>query len=418
VSRITDVIESLLESITDGLRSILAHKLRSFLTLSGIVLGVASVVSMFSIVAGIQELVMGDFELGGRQEVFAFNRDDRHRDLARDRVSKGLMFDDAAALGEADAVAISTAGIFDFKIAQGTEEPQRFPIIGMQPAYFEQQRMVLTGGRNIAALDVVERHRVAVVGPRSAELLFGKRNPIGREFRMAGERFTVVGTVRAVRFRLIPADDSYLERRIFVPVSTLMALNRPDKAITTVQVKAVSPDSVGPALRDAEAKLLQRHRQVKDYRIENEAAEIASILAKVKGMMAGWNAVLGAIAVIALLVGGIGLFSIMQIAVRERVREIGIRKAVGADDGDIRREFLAESLTLALTGGVAGILLGSGIVVIAEQVALRFGKQWSIAVSVPGAVIGLVFAAGVGLLFGLYPASKAARIDPIEAIRE
>jgi putative ABC transport system permease protein len=185
-----------------------------------------------------------------------------------------------------------------------------------------------------------------------------------------------------------------------------------------VQLKAVSVDSVGPALRDAEAKLLRRHRQVKDYRIENEAAEIASIVAQVRTMMGGWNAVLGAIAVIALLVGGIGLFSIMQIAVRERVREIGIRKAVGADDGDIRREFLAESLTLALTGGVAGILLGSGIIVIAEQVALRFGRQWDIAVSVPGALLGLLFAAGVGLLFGLYPASKAARIDPIEAIRE
>lgn len=412
------MVESLFESMTDGLRSILAHKLRSFLTLSGIVLGVASVVSMFSIVAGIKELVLSDFELSGRQDVFAFYRDDQRRELARDRVSKGIVFDDAPALSDADQVALSTAAIFDHKVAQGTEEPQHFPVVGMQPEYFEQQRMVLTAGRNLAALDIAERHRVAVVGKRSAELLFGRRNPIGREFRMAGARFTVVGTVRAVRFRLIPEDDDYLERRIFVPVSTLMAINRPDRAITSVQVKAVSVDGVGPALRDAEAKLLQRHRQVKDYRIENDAAEIGAILSKVKGMMAGWNAVLGAIAVIALLVGGIGLFSIMQIAVRERVREIGIRKAVGADDGAIRREFLAESLTLALTGGVAGILLGSGIIVIAEQVALRFGKQWQIAVSMPGAVIGLIFAAGVGLLFGLYPASKAARIDPIEAIRE
>jgi len=412
------MVESLFEPMLDGLRSILSHKLRSVLTLSGIVLGVASVVSMFSIVAGIHELVMSDFALGGLQEVFSFYRDDRRRELARDRASQGMVLNDAPALGEADAVAISTAAIFDFTVAQGTEEPQRFPVFGIEPKYFEQQRMILSGGRSISALDIAQRHRVALVGGRAAALLFGQRNPIGREFRMSGERFTVVGTVRAVRFRLIPEDDSYLERRIFVPVTTLMSLNRPDKAITSVQIKAVAVDSVGPALRDAEAKLLQRHRGVKDYRIENQAAEVASIIAKVEGMMTGWNAVLGAIAMIALLVGGIGLFSIMQIAVRERVREIGIRKAVGADDGTIRREFLAESLTLALAGGVAGILLGSGIIVIAEQVALRFGKQWQIAVSVPGAVLGLLFAAGVGLLFGLYPASKAARIDPIEAIRE
>jgi putative ABC transport system permease protein len=108
----------------------------------------------------------------------------------------------------------------------------------------------------------------------------------------------------------------------------------------------------------------------------------------------------------------------MQIAVRERVREIGIRKAVGADDSDIRREFLAESLTLATAGGVVGILSGAGILLIAQQVAAHFGKHWVIPISLPGAVIGLVFSALVGLLFGLYPASKAAKLDPIEAIRE
>jgi len=408
----------MVESLFDGLKSIRTHALRSFLTLTGIVFGVAAVVSMFSIVAGIQELVIGDFELMGLNESFSFRRQDVRSELARDRSSKGLVYDDAGALSATPEVAHSTALVIQEKIGQGVLEPRRFPVFGIDSEYFAQRRMALTAGRRITPLDVANIHRVAVLGESAAEHLFGRQNPIGREFRLGTSRYTVVGVVRSLRFRLIPVDWSYMERRVFVPVSTLMAGIGPTKAITFVQLTAASADKVGPTLRDAEARLLRRHRGVRDFEIENDAAETGSILELVRTMMGGWNMVLGLIAVISLLVGGIGLFSIMQIAVRERVREIGIRKAVGADDSDIRREFLTESLMLASIGGAVGILFGAGIILVAEQVALRFGKMWEIPISIPGAVIGLVFAVLVGFLFGLYPASKAARLDPIEAIRE
>jgi putative ABC transport system permease protein len=408
----------MVEYVVDGLRAILAHKLRSFLTLSGIVFGVAAVVSMFSIVAGIQQLVISDFDAMGMKESFSYGRHTVRTELARERASKGMVYGDAAALGSAPAIAHASAVLRTEEIGQGSEEPHRFPVLGVSPEYFQQQRMVLTEGRNLTDLDVAERHHVAVVGENAAAQLFGRQNAIGRMIRLGGERYTVVGRVRAVRFRLIPQDWSFMERRVFVPVTTLMAETSPGQSISSVQLTARSVDEVGPGLRDTEAKLLARHRGAHDFEVDNMAAETGRILSLVRRMMAGWNLVLGAIAIISLLVGGIGLFSIMQIAVRERVREIGIRKAVGADDSDIRREFLAESLTLALAGGLAGILLGSGIILIAEKMALRFGKTWEIPISIPGAVVGVLFAAIVGLLFGLYPASKAARLDPIEAIRD
>jgi len=128
--------------------------------------------------------------------------------------------------------------------------------------------------------------------------------------------------------------------------------------------------------------------------------------------------VLGAIAIISLLIGGIGLFSILQVSVRERMREIGIRKSVGADDADIRREFLAESMTLAALGGVIGILAGAGICLGAESIATTFGRSWSIPISPVGASIGFAFSLLVGFGFGLYPARRAAELDPVTAISQ
>ena len=136
------------------------------------------------------------------------------------------------------------------------------------------------------------------------------------------------------------------------------------------------------------------------------------------GVLGGWNVVLFTIAGVTLVVGGIGLFSVLLISVRERVREIGIRAAIGADDRSIRRLFLAESLTLAFLGAMIGLGGGTGLIKVTETVANQFGKNFVIPVNLPGAVMAILFAMIIGLVFGWYPASRAAKLDPIEAIRE
>ncbi|MGH7544575.1 MAG: ABC transporter permease [Gemmatimonadota bacterium] len=406
------------ELLLDGLRAIRAHKLRSVLTLSGIVFGVAAVVSMFSIVAGIKSLVIEDFDKMGMKEAFSFDRSDASGDSAWQRASRGLVLADAPALDALEGVVLATPVFTQEQIGQGPLAPRRFPVYGIGPHYLHQRRLALVAGRGITALDVDQFSRVAVLGERGAKELFGERHPVGLEFRLDGERYRVVGLVRAIRFQLIGGDWSFLERRVYVPVTTLLTRRNPEREISFVQVSARSYEDVGATLRDAEAALLRRHRGVRDFEIDNFAAEYGENLALVDRIMGGWNIVLGAIAIISLLVGGTGLFGIMQIAVRERVREIGIKKAVGADDEEIRREFLAESLTLAAAGGVLGIALGAGVVLIAELLAVQFGRVWEIPISVPGAVVGLLFSLIVGFGFGLYPASRAAQLDPIEAIRE
>lgn len=418
VSRTTAGLYEALELVRDGWRGIRAHKLRSLLTLTGIVFGVASLVAMFSIVSGIKTMVLSDYDQFGMKDTFEFSRSSVDSEKAADHVSKGLRSPDADTLIALETVVGGTDGLFGELVGQAMLEPRRYPIIATGPVYIEMRQMSVVAGRSLTDLDVAQRTPVAVLGERAARELFGDIDPVGREFRLAGERFRAVGVVRAPRMTLIPANLEYLERRIYIPVSTYQARFTGSKSVQVIMLRAPSYEAVGPALRDSESKLLQIHRGVRDFDIENNAAEYGEEMVMVDGILLGWNIVLGAIAVISLLIGGIGLFSILQVSVRERVREIGIRKSVGADDADIRREFLAESLTLAALGGVVGILAGSGLCFGAEAIAGVFGREWSIPISPLGATIGFIFSLVVGFGFGIYPARRAAELDPVAAISQ
>jgi putative ABC transport system permease protein len=406
------------ELFLDGWRAIRAHKLRSLLTLTGIVFGVASVVAMFSIVTGIKAMIMDDYDRFGLEDTFEFQASSVDSKAAADRVSKGLRSPDADTLLALESVVDGTDGVFGEQIGQARLEPRRYPVVGTGPDYLKIRRMQAVAGRSLTYLDVAQRAPIAVLGVRAARELFGDVSPIGREFMLGGERFRVVGVVEAPKLTLIPASFEFLERRVYVPVTTYQARFTGTKAVQAIVLRAQSYTAVGPALQDAESKLLQLHRGVRDFEIQNNAAEYGEEMEMIDGIMLGWNIVLGAIALISLLIGGIGLFSILQVSVRERVREIGVRKSVGADDADIRHEFLAESLTLAALGGVIGILAGSGLCLGAESIAAAFGRDWQIPISTAGALIGFAFSILVGFGFGLYPARRAADLDPVTAISQ
>jgi len=408
-----------LELVADALREIRAHKLRSLLTLSGIVFGAASVVSMTSLASAMKSLVYDDLMAMGFPRSFtAFDRGPRSDARTAESLRHtGLRLGDLAALRALPGVAsVHGRNAGHEYVVNAPADRRRIRIDGVDAGYLEMRNYRITAGRSLRPIDVANYARVAVAGSELVRDLFGSVDPVGQTITIDGVRFLVVGVVAPIEFDIVPADFSFVARRIYVPYTYLTRYYQGEGRVGQALVTAAASADFGDVLRRGVTLLRQRHGGAEDFEIDNEAADVLSDLAMADNILGGWNAVMFTIAGVTLIVGGIGLFSVLLISVRERVREIGIRKALGADDGAIVRLFLAESLTLAFLGAVAGIGGGAGLTVITEIIGRQFGKPFAIPVNAPGVVLAVIFALLVGVLFGWYPARRAAKLDPIEAI--
>ncbi len=400
----------------DGLSS---HRLRSGLTALGVIFGVAAVVAMASIGEGAKREALRQIELMGSSNILIEDKEAEEGEAQKSALEKsphGITLNDANALREIipDARRVVPMKTDDLDVSGGGKLV-KLNIVASTSELFALQNMKLLLGRKIDEADELTQRRVCLLGWSARRELFPLVNPIGKDIRIKNSVFTVVGVVdrRATGGGEIEGIKLRDENRdIYIPLTVELNLRNLTPAsgsdLTRITVELNNPDHLVAMGNLIQRTLQRRHRGVEDYSVIIPE----QLLRQHQATQRIFNIVMGAIASISLMVGGIGIMNIMLASVLERTREIGIRRAIGATQSDIARQFLTEAVILSLFGGIVGVVLGIGL---ARGISIYAG--WETAVSIWAVFIAVTVSAGVGVIFGWLPARNAAKLDPITALR-
>ncbi len=398
----------LLATTVIALRALRRNKLRSALTALGIIIGVGAVIAMIGIGNGAKSQVEAQVASLGRNVVTVFPGSFSTGGARGGWGSAStLTTEDADAIRrEIDGVVAVSEEVRDRNQVLAAGLNWNTQVTGVHPDFLSIRSWSMASGDMFSEADVQSAAKVCVIGSTVAKQLFDEADPIGQVLRVRNIPFTIRGVLSSKGFNFFGQDQ---DDTVLVPYTTHMRRLNRRTTLSSIVIEAARPEAMA-RIQDEVTALLQQRRggREPDFTVRNqlELAETATATARV---MTG---LLGAIAGVSLLVGGIGIMNIMLVSVTERTREIGIRLAIGAHDRDIRLQFLIEAMILSVLGGIAGVLLGVGI----SQTLAKI-NGWPVLVSTNSILLAVGFSAFVGVAFGFYPAHKAAKLDPIEALR-
>ncbi|NJN80557.1 MAG: FtsX-like permease family protein [Anaerolineales bacterium] len=415
---------SFAQAIFEALESLNGNKMRSGLTVLGIVIGVAAVIAMLAVGNGAQASITGSISSIGTNLLFVFSGTPPDGppgpgDSRSGNNERPLTLSDANAIGDpfaAPSVGEVAPTLEGNVLLTFAGENTNVAITGATPEYLTVRNLELAEGEFINSEHMLGRMSVVVLGPDAAITLFGHADGVvGETIRIEGQPFRVIGVLVARGGGAFGSEDNSAYIPFTTAQSRLLKRGARDQ-VDVIYVQAVSAEVVNQAVEEISSIIRQRHRTpvgLDDFTIFTQA-DFLSIFESITGVL---TIFLGGIAGISLLVGGIGIMNIMLVSVTERTREIGLRKALGARKKDILLQFLTESSLLSLIGGIIGILFGWLIAFIVGQVAVASGTNFIPVVGTDAIILSTSFSAIIGLFFGIYPASRAANLEPVEALR-
>lgn len=415
---------SFMQAIMEALESLNGNKMRSGLTVLGIVIGVAAVIAMLAVGNGAQASITGSITSIGTNLLFVFSGGQEGRTGPPGSGRSGNN-DRPLTLADADALADPFAAPSVERVAPAIQgngtltfagENTTATISGVTPEYAAVRNVELAEGEFINEEQILGRMSVVIIGPETAEVLFGHSDGVvGETIRIEGQPFRIIGVTVSKGGGAFGSEDN----AVYIPFTTAQArlIKKASRdEVDVIYIQAVSADAVPAAAEEVSNIIRQRHRTpigIDDFTVFTQQ-DFLSTFETITGVL---TIFLGGIAGISLLVGGIGIMNIMLVSVTERTREIGLRKALGARKRDILLQFLTESSLLSLIGGVIGILFGWLIAFVVGKVAVATGNEFIPIVGSDAILLSTSFSAIIGLFFGIYPASRAASLEPVEALR-
>lgn len=403
-----------------GLREVWSNKVRSLLSMSGIILGVAALVTMVGIVQGMLGNMRASFERSGgvlKLEVYPQEAPESQQHIAG--ISPGMTWRDVSAIEKAIPLAAYVSPVVDMNWERFIANGRRQPAIlhGVTPDFADIKNYELAYGRFISDYDIDSKSPVIVVGAHIANRLFrGQDNVVGEQLRVSGQVYTVIGQIQSIE-PAVPVGTgggrrfNYEERLNYIPATTAMSRYKGYDEVNRIEILAYDVADMPDLMGQIENTLTQTHRGILDFEIRTQDEQLAEL----KKLENSFTYSLGGIAGISLLVGGIGIMNVMLASVSERIREIGVRKAIGARSYDIFIQFLAEAVVISLLGGLFGLVASVGLLSLSRDLIPQ-GEHIS-QMPVTAMFYGFLFSSLIGLASGIYPAMRASRLDPIDALR-
>lgn len=382
------------EIIKVAFKNIKSNKLRSALTMLGLIIGIASVIVLVGIGSGASSSVSSQVKSLGT-DILTLKISSSDTSLAYEDLSDILNLDNVKSIAPYKSVSAT--------VTRGTTTSSKSSILATNNNYLDVTNTTLSKGRSISVVDIENKSKVCILGSDIATTLFSLSDPVGETIKIDGDNYTVIGLLTEQGTSM----GTNIDSMILIPLTTAKYLGE-DTSINNVYVKVSDENKIDKTINVLENYIRSKLQISSDYYSVSSQESVLSTMDNVNNTL---SLLLGGIASISLIVGGIGVMNVMLVSVTERTKEIGIRKSLGAKRKDILVQFLIEALTLSILGGIIGVLAGLGIGNLAESLGYTFTSKTSVI------ILAFSSSAIIGLIFGIFPAYRASKLNPIEALR-